>query len=284
MPFAPLDLNQKIRDILAHVAPLPVEAENPHTHYQRSRADLWNLFLYVKQNFARLPLQPAAVRRYLRRLLSLILASLVETLERFFKEVAAVCVDFLARFVLDDRFNAFKVQGSGLAAHFGTATLGRALCESATWLDCDDINDRFRRLLANPFESGTFLLFRKQPAADRERYETLGIVWQLRHTLSHNVGVLTQSDAIKFRLMIKAPVPVQQVLAPTRDDARHLKRFLDDTAEQANRRIGERLAELLTTIHAGDPGLLVPQNLADQISQTFGFSLAVAGAAGVPPF
>ena len=62
-----------------------------------------------------------------------------------------------ARFVLDDRFNAFRVQGSALAAHFGTDTLGRSLCESATWLDCDEVNERFRRLLATPFESGSFL-------------------------------------------------------------------------------------------------------------------------------
>jgi hypothetical protein len=51
-------------------------------------------------------------------------------------------VDHLARYVLDDRFNAFKVQGSALAAHFDTDTLGRSLCESATWLDCDEINDQ----------------------------------------------------------------------------------------------------------------------------------------------
>jgi hypothetical protein len=29
---------------------------------------------------------------------------------------AAACVDALARYVLDDRFNAFRVQGSALAA------------------------------------------------------------------------------------------------------------------------------------------------------------------------
>ena len=37
-------------------------------------------------------------------------------------------------------------------------------------------------------------------------YETLNIVWQIRHSVVHNVGVITQSDAIKLRLLTKQPV------------------------------------------------------------------------------
>jgi hypothetical protein len=283
MPRPPINLNQKVREILAHVHPLPPEADAPLAHYNRSGTDLWNLVLYVERNFGQLPLQPSAVRRHMSRLHGMILVNLVETLERYLKETAANCVNHLARFVLDDRFNAFKVQGSALAAHFDTDTLGHSLCESTTWLDCDEINDRFRRLLAGPFESGQFLLFPKQPPADRERYETLSILWQLRHTIVHNVGVITQSDAIKLRLLVRAPVPSLQVLGPTRDDIRYLKRFLDETAERSNRRIGVRLAELLTTIHSTDPGLIVPQEMADAVSRTFGVALTVAGAVGTLP-
>src|SRR5262245_377177 len=163
MPRPPIDLHQKVRDVLAHVNPLPAEAGTPLAHYQRSSTDLWNLVLYVERNFGQLPLQPAAVRRHMGRLHGMILVNQVETFERYLKEVAATCVDCLARYVLDDRFNAFKVQGSSLAAHFDTDTLGRSLCESATWLDCDEVNDRFRRLLAPAFESGNFLVFPKHP-------------------------------------------------------------------------------------------------------------------------
>ena len=145
------------------------------------------------------------------------------------------------------------------------------------------MNDRFRRLLASPFETGNFLLFPKQPQAERERYDTLSIVWQLRHTIVHNVGVITQSDAVKLRLLVRAAVPSMQVLAPTRDDIRYLKRFLDETADRSNRRVGERLAELLTAIRTVDPGLFVPQETADGVTRTFGFGLAVAGAAGTLP-
>lgn len=162
--------------------------------------------------------------------------------------------------------------------------MGRSLFESATWLDCDEVNDRFRRLLAPPFESGTFLLFPKQPAVERERFDTLSLIWQLRHTIVHNVGVITQSDAIKLRLLVRAAVPRMQILAPTRDDLRYLKRFLDETAERSNRWIGDRLTELLTAIYAADPGLLVPQETADAVTRTFGFVHTVAGVVGnLPP-
>src|SRR5436189_5288692 len=134
MPFSPIDLAQKIREMIAHVDPLPPEAGAPLTHYERSILDIWNLLSYFESNLSRLPLRPAALRAHMARLHGMILVNLVETFERYLKEVAAACVDNLAQYVLDDRFNAFRVQGSALAAHFGTETLGRSLCESATWL------------------------------------------------------------------------------------------------------------------------------------------------------
>src|SRR5689334_2371603 len=142
MPHPPIDLHRKVRDNLFHVDPLPAEAGSPLAHCDRSSADLWNLLLYMEGALSELRRQPAAVRRHLTRLHGMILFNLIETFERYLKEVAAACVDHLARYVLDDRFNAFKVQGSALAAHFGTDTLGRSLSESATWLDCDEVNDR----------------------------------------------------------------------------------------------------------------------------------------------
>jgi hypothetical protein len=287
MPFSPTDLAQKIRDMIAHVVPLPPEAGAPLTHYELSICDIWTLLLYFERNLRRLPLQPAALRTHMTRLHGMILVNLVESFERYLKEVAAACVDCLAQYVLDDRFNAFRVQGSALAAHFGTKTLGRSLCEAAIWLDCEEINDRFRKLLSDPFQKdGRFHLFPRQnqdPASERWRIETLSIVWQLRHTVVHNVGVITQSDAIKLRLLVRAPVPSMQILSPTRDDIHFLKRFLDETAEMSNHRIGTRLAELLSTIHAGNSALFVPQEMAARVTRTFGFVLTVAGIPGTLP-
>lgn len=287
MARPPINLSRKIKDILKHVEPLPPEAGTPLSHYRRSGTDLWNMLEYVRRAFDQLgSLKPAVVQQHLARLHGMVLVNLIETFERYLKEVAAACIDALGAFVLDDRFDGFRVQGSVLAVHFGTDTLGKALCESSTWLDTASINTRFRNLLAEPFEEGKFVLFpngKKDPAADQERYETLEVVWQLRHTVVHNVGVITQSDAVKFRLLVREEVTSPRLLVPTRDDIRHLKRFLDETAKLCNDRIGKRLAELLSGLHAGDPTLFVPKHMADQTTATFGFVLKVAGADGALP-
>src|SRR5262249_15338453 len=65
------------------------------------------------------------------------LVNFVENFERFLKELAAECVDCLAPFVAEDRFNVFEIQATALASHFATDTIGKSLCESATWLDCE---------------------------------------------------------------------------------------------------------------------------------------------------
>jgi len=280
------DLNQRIKYILTHVETLDGRAKYPLPHYKQSGAETWNNLAYVERSFGQLTtLYKAVLQRHLTRLNAMLLVSIIENFERFLKEIAAACVNHLAHFVLDDRFNEFKIQGSALAVHFGTETLGESLCESSTWLDCGEINDRFRKLLADLFEPGTFYLFPKkgqqQPVEEQWRYETLSIVWQIRHSVVHNVGVITQSDAIKLRLLTKQQIESPRILAPTRDDLKCLKRFLDETAEICNRRVGERLAQLLTSIHTSNPGLFNPQYAPTRISRTFETALAVPGVTGL---
>src|SRR5947209_4869789 len=115
MPRPPIDLGRKVKDILQHVGPLPPEADSPLAHYTRSATDVWNLLAYLERNL-RGPGIYAAVRdRHVVRLNSMILVNLIETFERFLKEAAAVCVDHLAEFVLDKRFDEFQIKGGVLA-------------------------------------------------------------------------------------------------------------------------------------------------------------------------
>lgn len=286
MPRPAMDLARKIKDILHHVQPLPDEAKAPILHYQRTSADIWGSLVYIERAFDEGNRYQAVADRHMGRLYGMALVSLVELFERLLKDLAADCVDCLAAFIVDDRLNVFKIQGSGLASHFGTGTLGKSLCESATWLDCEEINDRFRKLLADPFQVGQFYLFPKQgqqPVAEQWRFESLQVVWQIRHTAVHNVGVITKSDAVKLRQWAKELVQGDRILAPTRDDLRYLKRFLDETANICNRRIGERLALLLTSIGAPTATLFDPQLMADRLASIFRLPLQVSGATGVVP-
>jgi hypothetical protein len=55
---------------------------------------------------------------------------------------------------------------------------------------------------------------------------------------------------------------------------------LDNQAKDINQRTGDRLATILTVIHASDPTLFVPQEEADAVSRKSGLPLTVAGALG----
>src|SRR5690606_25693946 len=119
------------------------------------------------------------------------------------------------------------------------------------------------QILADPFKSGSFNLFGQASGPDGWRRGTADTLFQLRHVIAHNVSVVTRSDAAKLRLLVKAPVEAPRMLAPTEQDVRSAKRFLDDTVRWASSRIADRLAELLTTIHADHPAAFAPRERAD---------------------
>lgn len=159
MPRSPLDLARKIKDILRHTQSLTAAAKAPILHYRRTVTDIWGSLNYLERVTDQGKRHQGAVDRHLGRLYGMALVTLVETFERFLKEIASECVDCLAELVVDDRFNVFKIQGSSLASHFSTGSLGKSLCESATWLDCEEVNERFRKLLADPFQVGGQFFF-----------------------------------------------------------------------------------------------------------------------------
>lgn len=288
MPPSPGAFDKHIKNILQSVQLLPDESRAPILHYRKTVAEITGALGYVERLIAERERYQGVVDRHLGRLYGMALANLIETFERFLKEAAAECVDCLADLIVDDRFNAFPVQGAALASHFGSGSAGRALCESTIWLDCREINDRFRKLLAEPFKTGEFYVFPKEgnqaPVAQQWRYELISLIWQLRHTSVHNVGVITRSDAVKLQVLARRRVDAPRMLVPSRINLRWLKTFLDETAEDCNQRIGERLAALLTTIHAATPALVQPQSAADQLASIFRLPLQVSGATGaVPP-
>jgi hypothetical protein len=279
----PLD---KMRAILQRTGQLPRAAITPRGHFVKSMSAVWTLLGYIEDKVESQPHVPAIYRRHMRLLHAMIFINLVEVFERFVKELAAVCVDAVAPFVLDKRFSEFQVRGHDLAAHFAGGSLGKALCESDTWLDCDDVNDRFRKILADPFESGKFFLFPQRgqdPASERHRYQPMNIIFQLRHTFVHNVGVVTSSDAVKLQLVSQVPVDAKRLIQLERDDVRHAKMFLDETAKSMNDRVGLRLAELLTNLRQNHGMAIEPLDTANRLTEQFGLVLTVDGVAGMLP-
>jgi hypothetical protein len=281
-----VDPLRHIQAILQHTGPLPRAAATPRGHFVKSMSAVWNLLNYIEDKVESQPHVPAVYRRHMRLLHAMIFINLVEVFERFLKELAAVCVDAVAPFVLDKRFSEFQVRGHDLAAHFAGGTLGKALCESDTWLDCEGVNDRFRKVLADPFEAGKFFAFPQRgqdPASERHRFQPMSIVFQLRHTIVHNVGVVTSSDAVKLRLVSQVPVDAGRLIRLERDDVRHAKQFLDDTAKSLNDRVGVRLAELMTNLRQNHGMAINPLDTANSLTGLFGLVLTVDGIVGTLP-
>jgi hypothetical protein len=280
MPKPDFKFDKQLKRIPTHSRPLPDEARVPHRHYRRSANDAGNLLKYVDRNLNQQMADRATYESHIRQLSTMVLLGIVEAFERFLKEVAAACINHVASLVIDDRLDVFNVKGNVAAAHFAEASLGKALCESLTWCDCDEANRRIRRILADPFDAGSFYIFplpNQNPNALRGRYELVSLIWQLRHTIAHNSGVITSSDAHKLRLLTRSNIHSPRLLWPTKGDVWCVKLYLDETVELINREVANRLGELLTKIHEDDASLFEPQQKARELAELFEIPATVAG-------
>jgi len=59
-------------------------------------------------------------------------------------------------------------------------------------------------------------------------------------------------------------------------------RFLLDTAQSVNQRVGKRFETLLDDLHRDNPALFDAQDIADRVSRQLGFSIMIDGSQGVP--
>ncbi len=286
----PIDLRERIGDIPSHTEILGPESVSPITHYHQAINTNLGLINYIESHVSARPHDPATKAKHMGHLRRLVLANLIETFERFIKELAAVCIDQLARFVSDDRYNTFNAKGNEIISHFESGSIGKALCESDTWLSNDVINGRFRRLLA-PFGKDMwedFLLPSrnqgKGPSKDdqEKRAASLAILWQLRHNLTHNSGVLTGSDSMKLRVLTRRPVEKDRLLAPSQIDLRYVKRFFSETADDINHRVGAQLATLLSAVHAESPSLVDPATKAQELANVFDLAITIASVQANP--
>jgi hypothetical protein len=280
-----IDLHQMVRQVLQHHAPLPAQVGCPIEHFERSASIGPSLIDYIDDHIDPRTVYAGVYDRHLGHLRRMVLAELIESFERFLKELASVCADFLAPYTLDDRFDEFSARRAEQIAAFVTAgSIGKALCESDTWINNETINKRFKALLKTPFGPDWELLFpeaNQPPIGERDTARTLTILWQMRNNLAHNVGVMTHSDAMKFRMLIQGPVAADCQLSPSTDDLRYVRRFLEETAVHTNERVGMRLAQLLEAFHVAEPGLFDAQRRADEVSQRLALAVTIHGCVGV---
>lgn len=96
MPRPVIDLHQMVRAVLQHSSPLPPLAECPIEHFEMSANFGASLIRYIDDHIDSTDVYQAVYDRHLGHLRRMVLAELTESFERFLKELASVCVDFLA--------------------------------------------------------------------------------------------------------------------------------------------------------------------------------------------
>lgn len=276
------DLDKRIARIPQHGQALPQESDSPIEHYRRGSLDALSLVQYFHRNMGRVNVYRVPYERHSARLHAMVLLTLVETFERFLKELAAVCVDQISGLVLDDRLAKFTANGTAIALTFGQGTVGRLLCESLLWTDVNTIDDRFKKVLEEESHKPFSLFPSAKNDPDLWRRRSLEILFQLRHSIVHNASVLTVSDAAKLRILGRATVEAPRVLAPTQTDLGYVKSFLDGTAEWCDERVEKRLTSVLDKIHQSDNALFDPQERANALSKAFRRQVTIAGKTGEP--
>lgn len=283
----PIDLNQKVRELLSHTDDSPDVDAAPIRNFEQRIGSGDRLVHYIDRHLDAEKIYATVLDRHMALLNRMTLVMMIESFERFIKELAVVCVDCLSQYAIDDRFDKLTASPGIVALQFGSGSVGRALCESDTWLNNSLINDRFRSILKPPFGDKVWDEFlypkpRQQPQTEQDRAATLAILWQVRHTITHNVGHLTAADAKRLRLLIKGDVAAEQTLAPDRKDLKYVQQFLTETALHTNQRISNRLADVLTDFHTEDATLFTPQEIATNLAKRFQVSMTIAGATANP--
>jgi hypothetical protein len=281
MAMPTVDYKQEILNSISNSTDLPSESSSPLEHYRRSANDAWNLVVYVKRNVSRVNHYPKSFDGHRGRLHAMCLANMVGAFERFLKELAVVCVNNLKEFSLDARLDEFSLKGSVAAAHFNTQSIGNALCEADTWLNLDTVNKKFRNLLADPFEKGSFYVFpmtmQQGTQVAVSRSQLIPAVFQLRHTLVHNLGVITESDATKLRRILQSPIEGNKVLRPSSWNVLQVKKILDEAAKDINGRMAIRLAGLLEKMHQENYLTINPALKAQELVRVFGVPVTMCG-------
>lgn len=286
MAMPPVDYKQEILNAISNSTDLPTESSSPLEHYRRSANDAWNLVVYVKRNVTKVNHYPKSFDSHRTRLHAMCMANMVGAFERFLKELSVVCVNNLKEFSLDARLDEFSLKGSVVAAHFNTQSVGNALCEADTWLNLDTVNKKFKKLLADPFKDGSFYVFPMttqhgmQVAVNRS--QLIPAVFQLRHTLVHNLGVITESDATKLRRILQSPIEGNKVLRPSSWNVLQVKKILDEAAKDINGRMATRLAELLEKMHQENYLSVNPALKAQELASLFGVPVTICGHTASP--
>lgn len=256
-------------------------AETPIQHFEYDSAHAQQIVAYLTRIGRKTAVYPKGFNRHLKAVSSLAFFQMVAAFERFLKDVAAVCVDELAPLCSDDRLSDFKIAGEDAAPHVLDQTIGRALCETQLWHNLKSINDRYRKILSTEPNTSPalppFNLFDDPHSTLRKETLTLKVMFQIRHTIAHNLGTLTRSDAGKLQRLLGERVDSPKELDIESKHVLYLRQFLSPLAKEINLAVADRLGKVLTQFQNTFPSLIDHVARSKALSNLFQVSFTIAG-------
>lgn len=261
------------------------KADIPISHFKKDVAHAIRFVDYLIELKKKTPVYDKGFERHLKAISSLAFFQIVAAFERLLKELAAICVDEVAPLCTDDRLSGFAIRGEDAAPHVLDQTIGRALCESQLWHNIDDVVKRFKKVLADnseiikPWKPHEFKLFDvdlKSPSL-RGEIKSLKVMFQVRHTIAHNLGTLTRSDAGKLQRILGQRIDSPKELDIDRKHVYYLQQFLSPLATEINQLIADRLGQVLTQFQSTSPSLIDHLGRSKALAKLFQVSFTIAG-------
>ncbi|MDV3100567.1 hypothetical protein [Burkholderia cenocepacia] len=209
--------------------------------------------------------KPATYRKYRWYSEQLLLLEAINAFETFYKTTMVRLGREIRRYVPPSRIKG-SVEARVLWNISGATSIPALIFEHQLFHDLDTIDEATQMLVnAKRYKSSNA----NASAAHLALLRALRCTFQIRHTLSHNQGMVTNSDSVKFKVAgFKAAGAA--IIDPTKDAlGESVRRFLEQEANQFTVWLIDKTAEYLATPIAAN-GAPLPMRLKDKIVAAIG--------------
>ncbi len=141
----------------------------------------------------------------------LVLLEAINAFEVFYKKTFIELGEILQPYVQPEAMKDSKIDARLLWSLSGNMSVPAMLFEQKLFHDLDAVDEVLEMLI------GSKRYKQQNPAANMvDRVRSLRSIFQVRHTLSHNNGLVTDSDAAKYR-RLRLRVAARQVIDPSKN-------------------------------------------------------------------
>lgn len=201
-------------------------------------------------------------RKYQAYSEQLVLLEAINGFEVFFKTTFVELARCLKLYIPDVRVKG-TADARALWLYGGAIDPVSVLFESRLFHDVDEIDKATQMLIDQKYYAGGHDVIRQQ------RLQAMKCIFQIRHTLSHNSGVVTHSDSAKYALIGFKATP-SEFIDPSADGLGVVVlEFLRDEADEYTEWIrGATVAYLITEMRR--TGSSVPQGIRESLQACLG--------------